>query len=271
MKNLIYLLLVGLTSLLCGQPGYAAKDVSTWDILLKKHVVLLRGGQASQINYTGVSTDRPQLNQFLTYTSSVTQADFDRWSHQQQFAFLINTYNAWTVELILSGYPEVESIKELGSFLQSPWKKSFIPLLGEVRSLDNIEHGLIRGSGRYNDPRVHFAVNCGSIGCPALRPEAYKPEQLDQQLEDAAKAFLSDKSRNRFEGNTLKLSSIFKWYREDFEKGWRGANSLAEFILLYSSSLGLQKAESDRLRDGDIPIEFLEYDWGLNDTQGLTK
>jgi hypothetical protein len=168
------------------------------------------------------------------------------------------------VELILSAYPKLSSIKDLGSFLQSPWSKEFIPLLGATRSLDEIEHELIRGSNRYNEPRVHFAVNCASIGCPALRPEAFRPDRLDQQFEEAANAFISDKTRNRLEGETLWVSSIFKWYREDFEKGWRGAASLAEFLALYQTAFGLEPDAVNRLKASELAIEFLDYDWALN-------
>lgn len=241
-------------------------DSSAWDNLLKKHVITLPGGQATQVDYTGIQTDRTQLERYLATTSGVSRADFDRWGKEEQLAFLINAYNAWTVELVLTGYPGMTSIKDLGNLFQSPWKRSFIPLLGETRSLDNIEHDLIRGSGRYNDPRIHFAVNCASIGCPALRPEAYVADRLNTQLEDATQKFLLDRTRNRFEGGTLKVSSIFKWYRADFEKGWRGANSLERFFTIYNQPLGLNTETANRLSKGKIAIDFLDYDWHLNAT-----
>ena len=115
----------------------------------------------------------PSSRKYLAATSAVSRAEFDRWVPADQLAFLVNAYNAWTVQLVLQGYPKIASIRDLGSLLQSPWKKRFVPLLGETRSLDEIEHSLIRGSGRYREPRAHFALNCASVGCPALRPEAY--------------------------------------------------------------------------------------------------
>ncbi len=268
MKHSILMLLLALQGLLFNMPAQAAIDHSSWDSLLKKHVVSISGGQGTQVDYAGFMADRGQLKQYLSMTSGVTRAEFDGWNKSGQLAFLINAYNAWTVELILTAYPKLTSIKDLGSLFQSPWKKRFIPLLGETRSLDDIEHNLIRGSGRYNDPRIHFAVNCASIGCPALRPEAYLPERLEDQLEDAATLFLSDRSRNRLDGDSLKVSSIFKWYREDFEKGWRGANRLEKFFLLYKKPLGLDDAAASRLASGGIAIEFLDYDWRLNATAG---
>jgi hypothetical protein len=235
-------------------------DHADWDALLKKHVVTIRDGQVTQVDYDGMMRDRPQLKKYLSATSNVMHKTFDSWAEEAQLAFLINAYNAWTVELILTGYPDIESIKDLGSFFKSPWKKAFIPLLGKTRSLDDIEHGLIRGSDRYFEPRIHFAVNCASIGCPALRPEAYVAARLDDQLEEATRNFLSDRTRNRLEGDTLYLSSIFKWYREDFEQGWRGATSLNNFLARYSQALDLDKETSK------LDIEFLDYNWKLNRT-----
>ncbi len=250
-------------------PSHAAGlEQSDWDALLKKHVVVLRGGQVTQVDYAGFKTDRAALQQYLAATSGVGRPEFDRWSKPEQLAFLLNAYNAWTVELILTAYPDISSIKDLGSLLQSPWKKRFIPLLNKTRSLDNIEHGLIRGSGRYNEPRVHFAANCASIGCPALRPEAYVAERLDVQLDDATRKFLSDRSRNRLDGDALKVSSIFKWYRGDFEQGWRGANSLGSFLALYREALGLSAESANRLAAGKMDIDFLNYDWRLNAASG---
>ena len=242
----------------------AAFDQSAWDALLKKHVSALRNGQATQVDYTGFAADRGQLKQYLAAVSAVAPAEFDRWDRPSQLAFLINAYNANTVELILTGYPDVASIKDLGSLLRSPWKKRFIPLLGETRSLDDIEHGLIREAGHYAEPRIHFAVNCASIGCPALRPEAFVGDRLDAQLEDAARSFLSDRTRNRLEGNALKVSSIFKWYRGDFEKGWRGASNLAGFFVIYRQPLDLDDGSVSRLKAGKMDVDFLDYDWRLN-------
>jgi len=265
MKRLIMNVLMLLLGAVFAFPAQAAGfDHTTWDTLLKKHVVTLRGGQATQVDYAGFTTDRSQLKQYLAQSSGVARVDFDRWSKPEQLAFLINAYNAWTVELVLTAYPDVKSIKNLGSFLQSPWKKSFIPLLGETRSLDDVEHGLIRGSGRYDDPRIHFAVNCASIGCPALRAEAFVADRLDTQLEESAKSFLSDRTRNRLEGKALKVSSIFKWYREDFEKGWRSTSSVQQFFAVFHQSLALDADTVKRLNAGEMGIEFLDYDWRLN-------
>jgi hypothetical protein len=250
-------------------PAFAAFEHAGWDALLKKHVQPLRGGQASQLDYAGMARDKAALQQYLDSTSAVSRAAFDTWAKPEQLAFLLNAYNAWTVALVLTRYPDLKSIKDLGSLFSSPWKKEFVPLLGETRSLDDLEHKLIRGSGRYNDPRIHFAANCASVGCPALRAEAFVASQLDVQLEDATRLFLSDKTRNRVVGKGMEVSSIFKWYTGDFEQGWRGTNSLGQFLALYREPLGLNNEQASRLSAGDMDVSFLDYDWQLNARRAL--
>ncbi len=242
----------------------ATFDHSKWDALLQSNVVVHEGGKITTVDYQSMAKQRQVLADYLDQLSKLSREEFDSWTKDEQLAVLINAYNAWTVEFILTQYPDLESIKDLGSFFQSPWKKKFIPLLRETRSLDDIEHNLIRGSGRYNDPRIHFAVNCASIGCPALKNEAYRGDILDKQLEDATTLFLSDKTRNRMNEGELQVSSIFKWYREDFEAGWRDATTLSQFLALYKDSLGLSDTEADELVAGNIDIAFLDYDWKLN-------
>lgn len=235
-----------------------------WQALLTQHVSPINDGHSSQVNYAGMKTDHAKLTAYLTALGKVDKQTFEQWPAPQQLSFLINAYNAWTVELILSAYPDIKSIKDLGSFFSSPWSKKFIPLLGETRSLDNIEHELIRGDNKYGDPRIHFAVNCASIGCPALREEAYTAEKLEQQLEQQTVRFLSDKTRNRFNKAEMELSSIFKWYQEDFSLGFRASDSLSAFILLYAESLGLTPEQQALLKAKKMDVDYLPYDWQLN-------
>lgn len=264
---------VSLFIILCcaAQPGWARSfEHSGWTALLQESVLLLDGGRVSQVDYGYLAKEenRARLQVYLRRLAGVSQQNFDGWAREGQLAFLINAYNSWTVELILARYPDLDSIKDLGSFFQSPWKKKFISLFGKTLSLDEIEHGLIRESGRYNEPRIHFAVNCASVGCPALASEAYLGEKLEVQLEGATRLFLSDRNRNRLEGNVLQVSSIFKWYRGDFEQGWRNLTGLQEFLGSYASSLGLSDAQVQSLVTGKMEIKFLLYDWKLNDGVG---
>lgn len=235
-----------------------------WQALLTQHVSPINDGHSSQVNYAGMKTDHAKLTAYLAALGKIDKQTFEQWPAPQQLSFLINAYNAWTVELILSAYPDIKSIKDLGSFFSSPWSKKFIPLLGETRSLDNIEHELIRGDNKYGDPRIHFAVNCASIGCPALREEAYTAEKLEQQLEQQTVRFLSDKTRNRFNKAEMELSSIFKWYQEDFSLGFRASDSLSAFILLYAESLGLTPEQQALLKAKKMDVDYLPYDWQLN-------
>lgn len=184
---------------------------SAWDALLKQHVVVAPGGNASTLRYAALRSQRGTLKDYLDALSAVSAPTYGGWSRPQQLAFLINAYNAFTVELILTRYPDLNSIKDLGSFVRSPWKKKFFRLLGQERSLDEVEHELMRASGIFDDPRIHFAVVCASVGCPKLRNEAFVAERLDSQLDDALRRFLSDRIRNRFDAThgTLAVSKIF--------------------------------------------------------------
>jgi hypothetical protein len=244
----------------------AGFDHTLWDNLLHKHVVAINDGKATEVDYQAMLQDRASLQSYLATLTAVEAADFEQWAKPDQLAFFINAYNSWTVELILTRYPDLTSIKELGSFLQSPWKKKFISLLGEKRSLDDIEHKLIRAPGRYNEPRIHFAVNCASIGCPALRREAYRGEILEQQLTNAEKLFLSDQSRNRIvDGGVFEVSSIFKWYGDDFRQGWRGIRSLEEYFLSHALIFYGYADNYKKDTTAKVKIRYLEYDWKLND------
>jgi len=264
MKNWLITLftIIGLQSAVVNAEN--AFDHSSWNDLLQQNIHLLNGGQASQVDYQGFADDRTSLKSYLDSLAQVDQAVFDNWPKDDQLAFLINAYNAWTVEFILTKWPNLDSIKDLGSFFSSPWSKAFIPLLGKTRSLDEIEHTLIRGSDRYNDPRIHFAVNCASIGCPALANQAFQGDNVDSLLETQTELFLADRSRNRLNGDKVELSSIFKWYREDFEKGWKGYDSLEEFLVTYSASLSLTPEAVTQLNAKKLDISFLGYDWDLN-------
>ncbi|MDH4026026.1 MAG: DUF547 domain-containing protein [Desulfuromonadales bacterium] len=239
---------------------------ATWNLLVKNNVHWNLNRTASLVNYAGFQKTHDFLKRYLFSLSAVTRTEFDTFRREQQLAFLINAYNAFTVELILTEYPEVTSIKELGSLFSSPWKRKFFLLLGESQNLDGIEHELIRGSGRYDEPLIHFAVNCASIGCPALLDEAFVAEKLDQQLLESTERFLSDRSRNRFDARTgtLEISSIFDWYAEDFSKGWRGYDSLHDFFRTHADWITDDAESVENLIEAALRIEFLDYDWSLN-------
>jgi Protein of unknown function, DUF547 len=242
---------------------------AAWTTLLRKHVRLLRGGQATQVHYAGFAADRASLKAYLDSLSAVPAAAFAVWSKAERQAFLTNAYNAFTVELILTRHPDLKSIKDLGSLLSNPWKPKWISLLGAKVSLDDIEHAMLRKRGDYDDPRVHFAVNCASIGCPALREEAFVAARLDAQMDEQTLRFMSDRTRNRYNAQRgrLELSKIFDWYGEDFRLGHRGIASLPAFAARYADQLADAPADRDRIRAGSVDIAFNDYDWALNDVR----
>ncbi|MFP5306394.1 MAG: DUF547 domain-containing protein [Gammaproteobacteria bacterium] len=229
--------------------------------LLSAHVRWTASGHASVVDYDGLQREHAQLRAALAQWSAVEQGTFDGWTRAQQMAFLINAYNGFTLELILTRYPDLKSIRDLGSLLRSPWKQPFFTLLGERRTLDWIEHDVLRP--RYRDARVHFAVNCASIGCPALRPEPYVAERLDGQLDDQTRRFLTDRTRNRYNAadGRLHLSQIFRWYEDDFDAGGRG---LQGWIAQHADLLADNDADRQKLRSGAVRVEHLSYDWALN-------
>lgn len=238
-----------------------------FDSLLKKHVTWNAAGVASSVNYKGFAADRGELKKVLDELSAVSKAEYDAMKRDEKLAYLINVYNAYTIELILTKYPDLKSIKDLGSFTQSAWKKKFFRVFGEEKHLDNIEHDMIRAAGVFDEPRIHFAVVCASIGCPALRPEAATAAKLEAQLEDGVKRFLRDKTRNRYnkQSGKLEVSKIFDWYKGDFEKGHKGFTSREVFFGKYAELLSDDPAAQQLLKDGKVSISHLEYDWNLND------
>lgn len=261
------LLVSTLLLLLCSPKAFGEFDHGLWGLLLSKHVVVSEDGRSTAVDYISLGTNREQLDQYLKQASGVSRATFDAWETSEQLSFLINLYNAATLDLILDNMNSTDtlaSIRDIGSLFTSAWELERVALFGQRVTLDFIEHDMIRGSGRYNEPRIHFAVNCAAIGCPALRAEAYTGAKLNAQLEDAVRIFLSDRSRNYFDDGRLYLSSIFKWYREDFERGWGGSNSLGEFVARYSSELGLSAEQAETLAKGNMRIRFLSYNWALN-------
>ncbi len=205
-------------------------------------------------NYAALKKDSAPLDAYLKSLADVSQAEFKSWSNDQQLAMLINLYNAATLKLVVDHYP-VKSIKDIGG-AAGPWKQAVVDLLGKKQTLDYLENNVLRPN--YNDPRVHFAINCASIGCPALRSSAFRADQLSSQLDEQTKAFLADTSKNRVDAKnkTLYLSSIFDWFKSDFVKK---SGSVEKFIAPYLSS-----ADKKSVADGGLSIKYTDYSWSLN-------
>jgi hypothetical protein len=234
-----------------------------WNTLLKKHVVWLPDNKQSAVNYAQLAKDKTALQAVLKQYTEVTPAAFEQFSINEQKAFLINAYNAFTVALIVDNYP-VKSIKDLGTTFSSPWKKEFFTLLGEKHHLDWIEHEQLRP--RYKDPRIHVAINCASIGCPALRNEAFTAKRLDNQLEDSMQRFLSDPTRNRIENDKLVVSPIFKWFAKDFSQGHYAFNEVKDVFATYATLITNNPDEQAKLKTKSLKLDYSTYSWALNNT-----
>jgi hypothetical protein len=233
--------------------GHAA-----WSALLKKHVVVLDGGRASRVQYSAMAQERAALQQYLESLSRVSEAEFKGWSRPEQMAFLINAYNAHAVEKVLTRYPNIKSIWDFGRFFANPFRDPFFSLFGGKLSLDALEHELLRK--KYPDPRVHYAVNCASVGCPMLREEAYVGIHLEKQLQEQAQRFLSDRTRNRVRSGRLEVSKIFDWFREDFEP-------LEAYFARHAAFLAEDPKQQQLLLEQKAAVRFLDYDWSLNDSR----
>jgi hypothetical protein len=246
---------------------------AAWTALLKKHVLETDGGRASRVRYAGFAADRAALEAYLASLERVSEAEFRAWTRAQRMAFLINAYNAHTVAKVLQRYPDLKSIRDFGRVIGNPFKDRFFTLLGRPASLDDVEHGMLRRPGDYDDVRAHYALNCASIGCPMLRAEAYIAARLGEQLEDQARRFLSDRSRNRYDAASgrLQVSRIFDWFAEDWKRGTRNFDqsaapiaSLEAYFARYAALLAADEAGRARVAAGRAPVEFLDYDWTLN-------
>jgi hypothetical protein len=180
------------------------------------------------------------LNRYLN--EFVKKHPNELWTKNETLAYWINAYNAFTIKLIIDNYP-VKSINDISQ----PWDKKFIPINGKSISLNYIEHEILR---KMNEPRIHFAINCASISCPKLLNEAYVPETLDGQLDNAAKEFINS-NKNKLTSGNIKISKIFKWFKKDFETN----GSIIDFINNYSE-IKLSSKEK---------IGYLDYNWSLNE------
>ncbi len=236
-------------AILCGPTGHAKDcwsnetvDHSIYANLLELYV------KDSMVNYNGFKKNESRLDLYLNILG---KTDTKALSRNEQFAFYINAYNAWTIKLILSGYPGVKSIKDLGGLFKGPWKKEICRIDGEILTLDYLEHNILRP--RYKDPRVHFGVNCASKSCPLLLPKPYVGITLDEQLEEAAVGFINDPSFNYLKGNTLYVSKIFEWFGGDFN------NDIIGYFKKYARG-DLKKA----LTKNKVKVKYLDYDWSLN-------
>lgn len=244
----VLLLLCSFVAMRCSGPRIQSDskpiDHALWTSLLQEYV-----SDDGHVDYKGFVADSLALNKYLD-TLSKNHPNKKYWSTDEQLAYWINAYNAFTVRLIIRNYP-VESIKDLGGSIyriNTAWDIKFIEIEGETYDLNNIEHDILRG--KFEEPRIHFAVNCASKSCPPLMNIAFEADQLDMQLDSVAQSFIRG-SRNDIAPEKAELSRIFKWFNGDFTENM----TLIEFINQYS----------EVQLEPDADITYKEYDWSLND------
>ena len=203
-----------------------------------------------RVDYAGLKSSPGDLGLYLERTSGVSRDAFDKWTRDDQLAFLINLYNARTLDLIQNSYP-VGSIKDIASDKGGPWEQPVVKLFGGTITLNALENDVIRKN--YSEPRIHFALVCAAKGCPALLDKAYLGPTLDAQLEAQTRAFLADADKNSIDtiNKTVRLSPLFEWFEEDFSPK---SGSVIEFVNPYF----------DNTAGPDYKIEYTDYDWSLN-------
>ena len=224
-----------------------------WQVVLENYLIEDESG-INFFEYGEVDEEDGAL--LDNYLLAMQGIDPRLYSRKEQFAYWINLYNALTVRLILEHYP-VESITKLGESLASfgPWDDVAITIAGQQLSLNDIEHGILRPI--WKDSRIHYAVNCASIGCPNLQSTAFIGENLEALLDKGAKDYLSHPRGLLFQNNKLVLSSIFDWYGEDF------GNNTEE--VLKTLSMHAPESVKQKLLNYRGDIEY-QYDWSLNES-----
>ncbi len=237
----------------------ATADHSAWDLLLKTYVKPGADG-LNRVDYAAFkSGGRAELKAYIQRLEQADPAGLDR---PEQFALLANLYNAKTIDIVLDKYP-VKSIKDIflggGLFAAvtgGPWKAKVLKMKGTELSLDDIEHGILRPM--FKDPRVHYAVNCASVGCPNLGTEALTGAKLDSQLDAGARAYVNHSRGVSVAQGGLLVSSIYDWFKADF--GGADAGVIAH-LRKYAEPGLAAKLKSQTSIGGH------RYDWGLNDAR----
>lgn len=246
---------VALVWLFMAVPVHAI-DYTAYAKLLQAHVGtgMINGIQLHLVDYQAVKGD-PRYAKALQEFAAARPETFK--TRAERFAFWVNAYNLLAIKAVIDQYP-TNSITDGGSLLQPIWKKKIGTVAGKTYALDEIEHGILRPE--FMDPRVHFAIVCASLSCPDLRTEPYVAERLDVQLDEATRGFLGNRTKGLVpgpDGQSAKVSSIFKWFLEDFT----AAGGVAEFIRAkVDPPLAVRVAGLT-----NSGLSYLDYDWSLND------
>ncbi len=275
--SFLFGVMFGVMILVCGielRAGTAAAEISFDDYaaVLKSHV-----DDHGMVNYKGLKANRKPLDDFISSLSRLDPKFYDGWNDKEKIAFWINAYNALTLKAIVDHYPiEASFLKSFvypkNSIRQIPgvWDKLTFAVMGSNMTLDGIEHSTLRA--KFNEPRIHMALVCAAMGCPPLRNEPYTGAKLDAQLGDQAAKFLRNPEKFRIDRNNSKvnLSSIFNWFGQDFVKTYGTVKEFSGFskkerAVLNFISRYLAPADRAFLLKSGFTIEYLKYDWSLNE------
>lgn len=250
MKPLIKMILVpaALMALALASTAHAQVDNSLYAELLTKY------NKDGLVDYKGLMTEKDKLERYLEILS---QVDADALPPDEQYAYYINAYNAWTLKLILDNYP-VDSIKDIGGLFSSPWKIEFVRLKNGTVHLDNVEHDILRP--RFKDARVHFAVNCASLGCPLLYDKPFEGATLDATLEKLTREHINDPNFTYLKGDDLFVSKVFDWFGGD----WGDEDAKVAFVLQYAKPDFKQKIEA---QGNKLDLKYAHWDWDLNEAK----
>ena len=227
-----------------------------------------------RVDYAAMQRGRAPLDAAVAAFAAPSDAAAAAWTREQRLAFWINAYNAFTLRTIVDHYPiraswftlaPHNSIRQIdGVWTAAGWRAA-----GRTLSLDDIEHTILRPA--FKEPRIHFAINCASVGCPPLAGEPYRGAAVDAQLDAAARRYLASPQGLRVEGNTLRVSRILEWYGEDFvarfapDAGGK-PDRVARAVRAVVARFG-PPAAADLARKDATVVRFLNYDWALNDTR----
>lgn len=222
-----------------------------WDTILTNYARRAEDG-VNRVDYKGIKTNAAgELKAYLAALQSITISEYPR---DEQFAYWVNFYNAATVQVIVDNYP-LESIRDIGVLGLGPWKDKFLAVEGQKLSLDDIEHGILRPI--WKDVRIHYAVNCASIGCPNLALKAYRANTLEAMLDDAARAYINHPRGFTKKNGKLVASNIFEWYQSDWGK--------EADVLTHARKYATGNVAA--ILNGATGIDGYDYDWALNDVK----
>lgn len=230
-------------------------DFFAWDALLKRFVRSSQDG-VNRVDYAAFGkSGKTALDKVIT---DLTALPISAYARDEQFAYWVNLYNAVTLKVILDHYP-VETIRDVdispGLFADGPWDKDLVSVEGESLSLNDIEHRILRPI--WQDPRIHYAVNCASIGCPNLAIDAYDGAMLEVMLDAAARAYINDPRGVTITNRKVTVSKIYDWFQEDFGGS---TQSVLAHLKRYAAPALAERLNS--IND----IQGTDYDWTLNDT-----